>query len=337
MIAFDAPLKVDEITRASNVDLTTERLTSAKPTVFRGLLRDWPLVKAGLDSPQQAAEYLRRWSNDRPVQAFVAPAEVKGRYFYNDHLDGFNFTPKHSTFRQVVEDILRYSQMSNAPSTYLGSTSVHHILPGLRDENDIPAVKDATLVSIWAGSPSRIAAHYDIPDNLACCAVGRRRFTLFPPEQLENLYIGPLDYTPAGQPASLVDFYQPDLQQFPRFQRAIANSYSVELLPGDALFIPSMWWHHVEGLEDFNVLINYWWRQVGLHMGAPGDALLHALLSIRDLPEAQRMAWKKQFDYYVFDPRPQHHIADGKKGPLNPIDSQQARQLRANLINKLNR
>jgi hypothetical protein len=33
----------------------------------------------------------------------------------------------------------------------------------------------------------------------------------------------------------------------------------VELVPGDALFIPRDWYHHVEALERFNVLVNYWW------------------------------------------------------------------------------
>jgi quercetin dioxygenase-like cupin family protein len=34
-----------------------------------------------------------------------------------------------------------------------------------------------------------------------------------------------------------------------------------ELSPGDAIFIPMGWFHHVEALERFNVLVNYWWDE----------------------------------------------------------------------------
>ena len=37
------------------------------------------------------------------------------------------------------------------------------------------------LASLWLGNRTRIAAHYDLPDNLAVVAAGRRRFTVFPP------------------------------------------------------------------------------------------------------------------------------------------------------------
>ncbi|MFX7984900.1 cupin-like domain-containing protein, partial [Acinetobacter baumannii] len=87
-------------------------------------------------------------------------------------------------------------------------------------------------------------------------AAGRRRFTVFPPEQLPNLYLGPLDPTPAGQPVSLVDFHQPDFERFPRFRDALAAGEAAELAPGDAVYIPSMWFHHVEGLAPVNLLIN---------------------------------------------------------------------------------
>ena len=64
---------------------------------------------------------------------------------------------------------------------------------------------------VRAGNRSRAPAHQDLPDNLACVAAGRRRFLLFPPNQLRNLYIGPLARHPAGQPVSLVGPLAPDL------------------------------------------------------------------------------------------------------------------------------
>ena len=47
-----------------------------------------------------------------------------------------------------------------------------------------------------------------------------RRFTFFPPEQLENLYVGPIDFSPAGQPISLVDILNPDYAKFPKYKNA---------------------------------------------------------------------------------------------------------------------
>jgi hypothetical protein len=131
--------------------------------------------------------------------------------------------------------------------------------------------------------------------------MGQRRFTVFPPEQVENLYVGPWDLTPAGQPISLVDMHQPDLDQFPRFSQAWAQAQVAELNPGDAIYLPGMWWHQVESLSAINGLVNYWWSETPTVFGAPMDAFNHALLSIKQLPSAQRRAWKALFDAYVFN------------------------------------
>ena len=185
----------------------------------------------------------------------------------------------------------------------------------------------------------RGAAHYDEPDNIACRAVGRRRFTLFPPDQLGNLYIGPLDFTPAGQTISMVDFSEPDFENYPRFRDALRKALVADMEPGDAIFIPSMWWHHVEALDGFNVLINYWWRQSPAFMDTPANVLQHALLSLRDLPEAQRKAWHEIFKFYIFDfdENAVAHIPEQRLGVLSPIDESKARKIRAQLLNKLNR
>ena len=45
--------------------------------------------------------------------------------------------------------------------------------------------------------------------------------------------------------------------------------------PGDAIYIPPLWWHHVESLGQFNVLVNYWYR-TGPDTAAAGRAVLRA-------------------------------------------------------------
>lgn len=330
---FDSTQPIDEIAHATTDDFEQIQTTS-KPVILRGIVKDWPLVQEGLKSDEAAEQYLRSFYTNQKVHALVTPKSEQGRYFYNQDLSDFNFSRETG----LLTDILDRMVNQDATDTYyVGSTSVDHVLPGLTAQNQLASSIINPLVSIWIGNQSRVAAHYDIPDNLACVAVGQRRFTLFPPQQLENLYVGPLDYTPAGQSASLVDFRNPDFVKFPKFKVAIESSLTATLNPGDGIFIPSMWWHHVESLSKFNVLINYWWRQVDLFMGSPLDALNHALLSIRDLPESQREAWKNIFEYYVFSPQDNSHIPDEKRGVLKPIDEQLARQLRALLINKLNR
>ena len=189
----------------------------------------------------------------------------------------------------------------------------------------------------WLGNNTRVSAHFDFPDNVACVVAGKRRFTLFPPEQIGNLYIGPIDRTPSGQAISLVDFANPDFDKYPKFATALESAVSYELEPGDAIFIPSMWWHHVESLSDFNLLINYWWITSPPAMGSPITALLHAILAVRDLPERQREAIRGLFDHYVFeaDASVYDHIPESGRGCLSLMDEQSARQLRADLLNRL--
>ena len=337
MLEIDQTVKV--VTDIPPDAIPEEILTSTEPLLLRGLVADWPFVKAGRKSAPAAAEYLLGFYVNKTVGAGYVSPEHTGRFFYNDDMSGFNFDRDMVKLDQVLAEILGNEHADEARSCYVGSTKVDACLPGFRAENDVDFGDREPLVNFWLGSRTRIAAHWDLPDNLACCAVGRRRFTLFPPEELENLYVGPLHITPSGREVSLVDFHHPDYDKYPRFRKALKSAQVAELEPGDALFVPSMWWHHVEGLDSLNVLINYWWRQSPDYMGTPVNVLNHALLTIRDLPPEQRKAWRDRFDYYVFsaDESTFEHIPEHARGPLGPIDEQTARQLRADLLNKLNR
>ncbi|MEO9078438.1 MAG: cupin-like domain-containing protein [Rhodanobacter sp.] len=337
MPTIDKPIR--EITGLQWRALPDELLRGGEPLVLRGLVADWPLVQAGRSSPQQGIDYLRRFARDIEVAAMLGPPEIRGRLFYNDDMSGLNFHTARPRLGVLLDALQQQLDEAHPAMIYLGSTTVETFFPGLHDDHRVELGDRDPLYSIWIGNRTRVPAHQDVPDNLACVAAGRRRFTLFPPDQLANLYIGPLDFTPAGQAVSLVDFAAPDLQRFPRFTEALRHAQVAELEPGDALFIPSLWWHHIEALDAFNVLLNYWWRQSPDYMDTPMNALMLAILAIRDLPQRERAAWQDVFRHYVFETSEATtaHIPELARGVLAPLDAHSARQLRARLLQRINR
>jgi hypothetical protein len=331
--------KILEITGVDPRALPDDVLLSTQPVVLKGLVAAWPMVRAGLESNQSAVAYIRKFYRDATVGALLGAPDIEGRFFYNDDLTGFNFKAVKLKLDVMLDEVERHRAAVKPPAIYVGSTTVDTCLPGFRDENDLGFGDRQPLVSIWLGNRTRIAAHHDLPDNIACVVVGHRRFTLFPPEQLANLYIGPLDFTPAGQAISLVDFAKPDLQRFPKFAEAARDAQVAELAPGDAIFIPSMWWHHIEALDSLNVLVNYWWRRSPAFMDSPIGALMYAIMTVRDLPKEQRDAWFNLFRHYVFeaDENTAAHIPESARRALSPMDADIARDIRARLLQRLNR
>jgi Cupin-like domain len=318
-----------------------EVLHSTQPVLLRGLVADWPAVRAAQGaSPTSASDYLRRFYRDATVDAWLGAPAINGRFFYNDDLSGFNFSAERLRLDAVLDELALHQQDERPPALYVGSTSVETCLPGFRaDNNDLGLGNRQPLVSVWIGNRTCIAAHHDLPDNIACVIAGRRRFTLFPPDAVADLYVGPLDFTPAGQAISLVDVRKPDLAKHPRYAQAAQRASVAVLQPGDAVFIPSLWWHHVEALDAFNVLVNYWWRDTPAYMDSPMTALMLAILTLRELPAAQRHAWRSLFDHYIFnaDDSTAAHIPPHARHALAPLDAQAARALRAQLLKKLNR
>ncbi|NZA28402.1 cupin-like domain-containing protein [Luteimonas sp. SJ-92] len=318
-----------------------ELLEGGRPVVLRGLVRDWELVKQGRGSAEASVRYLTGFYNGRPVQYSYGGPEVAGRPFYNDDFTALDCEVRRGGLDALLAEILAHLDDIHPPTYYMASLPVDACLPGLRGHNDLDFAAHGVQAppSIWIGNRTTASCHYDAPNNIACCCIGRRRFTLFPSDQIGNLYPGPLDPTPGGQAISLVDFAQPDFARHPRFREALAAGRSALLEPGDAIFIPSMWWHQVEGLDGFNVLVNYWWSSMPAYVPTPMHALYHAIWTIRDRPEREKQAWREVFEHYVFGPadRAGAHLPERARGVLGPVDEAMARQLRAMLIDKLNR
>ena len=210
-------------------------------------------------------------------------------------------------------------------------------LPGFADDNRLLLLDPRIVPRIWISNRVTVQTHFDVSMNCACVVAGRRRFVLFPPEQIANLYVGPLDFTLAGQPVSMVRIEDPDHERFPRFREAWRHAQGADLGPGDVLFIPYMWWHHVEALDAFNVLVNYWWDDTPGWAGSPFEALVHALMSVHSLPPEKRAVWQKVFEHHVFesDGDPAAHLAPHQRGIQGAPDPRLAGHMRSWLLRAL--
>ena len=335
---FERISQVPERTVADAAALDAALRDADMPFVVRGLVTDWPLVQAGLQSAKAARDYIAARRKDVAFTVSVGEAGSGGRLFYDDAM-AMNFRIGRGKLPDIFRHIETVENQPDAPPIYLASIDMNAFFSGLAEENSVDLGARELLKSIWIGTRTRIAAHNDFPHNLACVAAGRRRFTVFPREQFRNLYLGPIDNTPAGRAVSMVDFHDPDFHKHPRFEEALAHAQTVEMEPGDALYIPSLWWHHVEGLAPFNVLVNYWWRETPRWLGQPQDALNHAIMSIRELPADERAYWRDLFDYYVFgDPElPREHIPEAARSVLGPLTPESAGRLRGFLLRQLSK
>lgn len=332
-------LRAAEELHATQSELDGHLRSTVEPFIIRGIACDWPLVKSGLEQGGAGARaYLLRHARDRRFEVNIGQPGKGARLFYDDEM-AMNFRMGQAFLADIFAGIDANLDKPDAPLIYLSSLTIDDYFEGLQESNRLELFDRNTRVGIWIGTRTQIAAHNDIPDNLAVCAVGRRRFTLFPPDVFAELYLGPLENTPAGRAVSMVDLSNPDLALYPRFSQALEQAIVAELEPGDALFIPSMWYHHVEALEPFNVLVNYWWRETPHFLGDPEHALFHAILAVRDLPQSKRARWKALFDHYIFSggAGAAAHLPQGKRGILDPLNAESAGRLRAFLLRSLSR
>jgi len=327
-------------------NITAERFASdvvgqSRPAVFRGFLRDWPIVQAGLASDEEFCRYISRFDRGYGINtAFGAPS-IAGRFFYNDDLSGLNCRLSESKLAQSLDYLLAHRDDAAPPALSIQSVVISRYLPGLEAENRLPPgmIPQGIEPRLWMGNRGTVAAHYDPSENLACAVAGRRRFTLFPPEQVGNLYIGPFELTPAGAVISMVDFDHVDRERYPRFQEAETAAQVADLEPGDAIYIPYLWWHHVRSLNPVNGLVNFWWSRVPERCGDPRNVLMHAIAAIRHLPPEYRAAWRAMFDHYVFDPAQNagQHLPPDRRGILGEPDKDAITRFRMGLSRALSR
>jgi hypothetical protein len=332
--------RIPEVAHRDDAMIRRDVLSRVKPVVLRGLVDHWPATRHGRTSPQSIIGYLRGLDNGSLVNAILIPPEGGGRLGYNAAMSGFNFARNRVTLASVGEQILRYSAFGSPPAVAAQAARIDECLPGFVNENPLTLLDPSVRPRLWLGNTITTPAHVDETHNIACVVSGRRRFTLFPPEQIANLYIGPVDFTPTGAPIALPSLTEPDFERFPRLRVALQHAQVAELEPGDALYIPALWWHQVESLSSCNVLVNYWWHPIpGEAVGASPvfDCLLHCMLTLRRMPLEVRAGWRAAFEHYIFGPDAplSDHIPPERRGVLGEIAPEVAQQIRGVLLGRI--
>lgn len=295
---------VDSLDPADAAALRTRIRKGEKPFVARGLVAHWPAVMKAREGAAALAAYLGDLDNGRPATVLNASPHVKGRFGYTPDLEALNFSRSEQTLSDFMAALIRLIAHPLPPGLYLQSAPAAAHAPDFAAQNPMHLLPPEVMPRLWIGNATRAALHNDHDLNLACVVAGRRHFLLFPPDEVDNLYIGSLSHTPSGRPISVADLDAPDFEAFPRLRQAFERAQAVTLEPGDALFIPRYWWHQVTAEGPVGMLVNFWWGAYANPLEDPAVAFNQALACMAGLNETDRAYWQRMFRQHIADPRP---------------------------------
>lgn len=110
-------------------------------------------------------------------------------------------------------------------------------------------------INVWIGQPGVTAhCHYDGYHNFYAQLYGTKRFVLFSPTSYTGLY--PYPFLHPSHAQAQVNLSDPShVELYPSVKDLV--SYVAVLHPGDLLYVPPLWFHHVEAI-DVSMSVNVW-------------------------------------------------------------------------------
>jgi hypothetical protein len=202
------------------------------PVIFTDLVTRWPAME--------------RWTLDALEARFGdAPIRItEGREARADYDIEAAELAKETTLREYVGRI-RARPESNDLYMIARNKNVAGSLAGVLDDVVLPEglfrgdLREGC--AFWLGPAGTVTPlHHDTSNILFCQVLGRKRYRMIAP-----LELGVLDG--ARSMYAAVDPEAPDLARFPWWKEVIVRDEVIA--PGEALFIPVGWWHHVRALD----------------------------------------------------------------------------------------
>ncbi|NOK00897.1 MULTISPECIES: cupin-like domain-containing protein [Myxococcus] len=252
------PIAIERISSPTPAFFREHYLEKRRPVVLTGVVSHWPAVT--------------RWSADSFKQRFgdhrVVVERSRASVPSNDPLEFLR--NRYYEEARLGDTIARMVSGEHPPGAYYVTyANIFDAAPELLGDFESPpqtwgipphyprALQDRLTLrpGFWLGPAGTVSAvHFDRQENFNAQISGRKKWTLYSPQDSRHLYYPALDMPTVI--FSPVDIEAPDARRFPRF--AEAQPYETILEPGELLFIPAGWWHHVRTLE-LSISLNFWW------------------------------------------------------------------------------
>ncbi len=217
--------KVDKVATIDPHEFSDSYFTPLRPLIIQDLAKSWPALK------KWTPEFFKDQHGSQLVKVYDESFVEAGEH-YMTKAKSISMKDFITAIMSTSQDLrmFLYNIKSEIPSLIEDITFPSSLVDGLSKK----------FVFMFFGCKDSVTQmHFDIDMShvFHTSIFGRKTITLFPFEQGKNLHRYPFTCR------SYVNVHQPDFRQHPRLKNA--EGYRVVLEPGETLYIPSGYWHHL--------------------------------------------------------------------------------------------
>lgn len=227
----------------SREEFFERHVVGCRPVVLTDVARDWPALT------RWSPAWLKERFGDLQVQ-------VQDGRDANPHYEQERDAHRHMTTMAAFVDRV----LAGGPSNDYYLTANNDLLRQpefaqlLEDIGTLPPICDRALLprlsNVWFGPAGTVSPlHHDRMMLFHTQVVGRKRWRLVSPLETPRVYNRSRVY-------SEVDIDAPDLERHPLFGQ-VGTLLDVVVEPGETMFLPLGWWHHVTSL-DVSLSFGFW-------------------------------------------------------------------------------
>ncbi|XP_058018012.1 bifunctional peptidase and (3S)-lysyl hydroxylase JMJD7 isoform X1 [Ahaetulla prasina] len=254
------------------LDFYREWICPNKPCIIRNAFHHWPALK------KWTLGYLRRIMGSKLVSVAVTPNGYADAVYQDWFVMPEERHMPFSAFLDILEKKI------TSPGVFYVQKQCSNLIEEFPEligdvEPEIPWMSEALgkkpdAVNFWLGESSAVTSlHKDHYENLYCVISGEKHFLLHPPS--DRPFIPYELYPPATYHVSEdgsfdiledktaekvpwipLDPLSPDLKQYPEYAQAKPLRCTVK--SGEMLYLPSLWFHHVQQSHGC-IAVNYWY------------------------------------------------------------------------------